>query len=236
MSFLKNFPVAKDTKDKDPPKDEKFLVVAAQSRLKTLTSRITKNKKTNASSIWIHGKLTSTSSVNTAMTTVFSLTPLNLAEAKDLAPLYDAVRCAAVRFQVHVNTQTNAGVPANPAADCDYIVVFDYSSTSALADVANGMEFRHHIGPVTMMPTGYASSPGGVTPTGFLKSDLIKLTPTPVVDPGFITDLLGGNWVPSSDTGVVIGALKVYCEAAGASVATQMDIYVSYHLEYKNRG
>lgn len=196
-----------------------------------------KGKKTNTTTIWVHERQIMGAAVNTANTTVLTLTPLNLTETKAIAPLYDVVRCKAIKFRVHANTLTAAGVPANPTATSDGIVVFDYGTNVAMASVVQGMEFRHHVGPFTVFGSGYANSPGADSlQGGFMVSDLVKLTPTPVVDPGILADYLGGNWVSTSDTGVQVGFIKCYVDACGAAVACGLTVYISYLMEYKNRG
>jgi len=247
MSFLftnssSSQPDVKQAVSKD--KKEYVSVLPAEQQLlrdafKNMRSRMkVKGKgKTQTNLIWIHERQQPVSAVNAAMTQVLTLTPLNLAEAKSLATLYDAVRCKGLKFRVHLSTVNNVGVPANPALVADAIVVFDYSNGSVLTSVAQGLEFRHHVGPLACSGSGYANSPGADSlQGGFMSSDMIKLSPTPIVDPGILADFLGGQWVGASDTGVQIGFIRTYTEACGAAVASTMNIYISYLMEYKNRG
>lgn len=231
------------SKDKSKDLKTKTVLPADQQLLhdtfKNIRSRmkVSGKGKTQTSLIWIHERQQPVSAVNTAMNQVLTLTPLNIAEAKVLATLYDAVRVKSIKFRLHLSTVNNVGVPANPALVADAIAVFDYSSSTAMTNVALGLEFRHHVGPLACSGSGYANSPGADSlQGGFMSSDLIKLSPTPIVDPGILADFLGGQWVGSSDTGVQVGFIKTYVEACGAGVASSMNIYISYLMEYKNRG
>jgi len=213
-------------------KDAKSVSTVEHSVLKDAKHNIAKYGRNATLRTRVWEKIVSTAAANTPVTAVSTLTPLNIAEAKSLATLFDVVRCHGIEVHNHINFTTGAGLPSNPVLDCDWAEAYDPGNATAFGAVAGVLQSKYHTGPNTGMPAGFASTPTAYTKSGMMVWN-IKV-PT-LVDPGILADLLDGNWVSAQDTGVIVGYLKPYVETPGAAVLAVLDHYVGYDLEYRFR-
>jgi hypothetical protein len=169
------------------------------------------------------------SSSNTALSAVQTLTPLNLTEAKNFATVFDEARTTDLEYQVFFMTTNASGVPTGAAVVCHGAVAYDPANANAYGSVAATLDALSHAGPMPLS----TNLIGGPVLTNNHTKKRVQIPPT--VDPGLVTDLLGSNWVAATDTGVIVGYLKPYCEAAGASTQTNVTIFVWYNMEFAFR-
>jgi hypothetical protein len=170
------------------------------------------------------------SSSNTALSSVSTLTPLNLSECKTFALVYDIARCTAIEVEGFFMTTNASGVPTGAAVVCHGAFAYDPANAAAYASVANVLSAKRHVGPMPMS----TNLIGGPVLTGHNSTKCVVKVP-PVVDPGLVTDLLGSNWVGATDTSVIVGYLKPYVEAAGASTQTVITYFIKYFMEFAFR-
>ncbi len=200
-------------------------MLARRSLLERVSFRHTKNSPLR---VLIVDRATVTSSANTALTTVTSLTPLAASDATSFATVYDDARCVSgeTRF---IPSAANGGVPASALVRCAFALAYDPSNSGVYTTVQQPLEARYHWGPAYFTGNGLPQTTNG---KGHLS---LHWKPQYTLTPGGSSFVIGGNWTSSTDTGAIVGYLKPYIEAAGAAIATQFDMYTMYILEFAYR-
>lgn len=191
--------------------------------------RIRRSRQGEKVRVWIpNAELNLTSAQNTAYNTVTTLLPLNQAEAKTYASVYDTARCVGFKWKIIPNVTSAAAVPSNPTLVAHGAMAYDplngstgYSSVvSALAAKAHYGPFQMQIGPLF---TGIPHPPW----------QYVKIPHA--LDPGISADLMDSEWVASTDTSTIVGYLKPYMEACGATLIGQLNVFILYDMEFKQR-
>jgi hypothetical protein len=115
-------------------------------------------------------------------------------------------------------------------------VAFDPGVSGNLSSVVGACEQKFHTGPARVASVKSVAAAEGVgdavSPTGLHKwsARTVKLFLS-----NSTSDVVGGNWFPSTNTNAVIGYLKPYIENAAAGTVYHTT-YVAYDMEFKYRG
>jgi len=212
----------------DPKKedgDEKFVVVQAgaleapKSALASMGVSLRETKTRLA----IYG--TSTSTANTANTTVIPVEPANSSEFSALSGLF--AECKVHGGRLHYTVSASAGNVAQFS-----VFAFDPMNSTALSGVANGVEYSQF-------------DLRGLNP------DTALASPTPVAQKGYYTfhfKVLKGSarsssaatvfqseWSATTDASDTYGFLKPYVPALGAGVTTTIVYVLELDISFRSR-
>jgi len=173
-----------------------------------------------------------TSAAATALTTVTTLLPLALGEAATMAAVFDICCCHKIHFKTNLTCTDAAQALNNAIGPLNWAVGYDPSNSAVFGSVIAACNSAHHTGPNTGNTAADA-----VTPAAFSKDGFTHFTaPVPtLVDPGILADLLDGNWVASTDAGVIVGYMKPYVESAGAARLSNLTAFIGYDIEWRFR-
>jgi len=181
---------------------------------------------------------TTTSSANTALSTVVNLRPSDSDELAYFSDLFTEARCTGITFytatgMANVTSTSDVGACAG--------FVFDPANSAAFSAMKDMLVAEHSCGPVLVgnMPTtsGGAptvSSPLVATKTGFGKWGT-RLAPSPTLVPGVTVEAVAGSWFGLADTSIIVGYFKPFIEAAGSGNSTWYRNLCVFHMEFRTR-
>jgi hypothetical protein len=201
---------------------------AIMQRVRPVLSK-TKVRKDGLVRVRLWQKIAQTQAT-TPLLTASALQPGSATGYSEFAVLYDTARCLGLEFW----TLATSGTPNS--IDC-FGVAFDPGVSGNLSSVVGACEQKYHFGPSRISSTVDAAVAVGVSnavsPTGLhhWSGKTVKLFLS-----NSTSDVVGGNWFPSTNTNAVIGYLKPYLENAAGSGTLYHTTYVAYDMEFKYRG
>jgi len=180
----------------------------------------------------VHTKLVAkyslVSSPNTALTQVQALSPISVSDWSGYAGLYDLCRVHAVT--VHVMATFSLAVNGTVTGG----LAFDPSNLGAYASVADVMTAAHRIAPMAFSGPSLTVAPLPYNGDGFWKMHA-KLVPARLTADSSAAALVGGGWFATADTTALVGWLKPYVDAGGASNTSALICFVTYDCEFASR-
>jgi hypothetical protein len=179
-------------------------------------------------------RVITTSASGTPNTTVAPLhcnSSTAVTEAPQWAALFDTARCTGVT--VHARTESLPDVSAVQHAA--WALAFDPGNAAAYPSVVGIMVTSQKIGPFSCNSGGTAiSGTYSVSKSGYQVGHFKTRPMMPTAGSSPASELVGGNWFATSDTSVIAGYLKPYADSI-AGVAQVVDMFIVYHMEYRNR-
>jgi len=180
-----------------------------------------------AADVLLGQKISVTSASGVDLTTVSALQPGSSSGFSSFAAVFDICRCKAIR----VHTQLfSSGTPTVFAATG--AVAYDPSNDGVYSSVARVLEAKFHLGPLKL-----GNLYGNVAPNAMSRSGFLTWKAKPQEDlflSGVTSDLVGGQWFPSTSTSSIIGYLKPFIESPGSLTSTLL-MYVVYEMEFAYR-
>jgi len=162
---------------------------------------------------------------------VVSLGPnsTGVTEAVAFAGLYDEARCTKVVFKCR---QTTPGSPANTSG---WGMAFDPSNNGAYGSLVGITVTTQYVAPIAY------NNPADTAVlvqnnTGYFKmvGKPLKVLPTAGAGGAGAGEIVGSDWFATSDTSACVGYWKAYFEPIASTMVTY-DLFVQYHMEYRNR-
>lgn len=202
----------------------------SRSSLKSAMSKVRAQSKGGKTSklrvpIWIG--FTTTGSAGGVINAPVTITPASSGDVVNyFSKIFDEMRVTSIEVHSRVYNPT----PSTSVSGSDYGHAFDDADNTALTSVPQVLDFDHHIG-----PCGPAGQPGYITssPTTTTGFQIMRCRLRPVEVIGNV--VYGSNWFSTLDTNAVVGYLKPYVEAGGASEVFALSCFYKLTCEFKNR-
>jgi hypothetical protein len=174
------------------------------------------------------------SGAGAAFSTVITLNPMATAEQSSLQVLFDEYKVHGIEHHWRV-----LSTAANPSGNPGGAVAYDPVNSGAYTAVAGVLEASQHSGPMGVYSgIGVGAGSGMSYPVAENKSGFwswkIKVPPPMAVNPGSSTEIIGAQWVSTTDTNAVVGYLKPYLENGGTTVLV-LESYIIYDITLRSR-